>query len=98
MPSNVRESRSAAARAIARDDQAPMMLSIGCKARLSRTEDAMIAPEEILPSIASNAPAPRAADWMNRRKNRLDAVSLLPANCALIMLASAIRRWPSCRN
>ena len=34
-------------RAAASDDQAPMMLSIGCSARLSSTDEAMIAPAEI---------------------------------------------------
>ena len=39
-----------------------MMLSIGCSARLRSTDDAMIAPAEISPASASNAPRPSAAD------------------------------------
>ncbi len=74
-----------------------MMLSIGCSARLSSTDEAMIAPAEISPAIASSAPRPSADDWTNIRKNLLVAVRRLPTIWAPTMCASAIRRLSSCR-
>ena len=54
----LRVRRLTAARAEASDDQAPIMLSIGWSARLSRTEEAMIAPAEISPAMASSGYTP----------------------------------------